>query len=479
MGVVWQAYDEQLERPAALKFLPEALAQDERAFEMLKKETQRCLDLTHPHIVRVHDLVREPQGAGAAIVMEYIAGRTWSALQAERPHRCFHASELRPWLGQLCEALTYAHEKGGVIHRDLKPGNVMITEKGDLKLMDFGISWRVAATQPGTLLEGVSGTPAYMSPQQLQGAPPTAADDIYSLGATIYELVTGAPPFAGSLPALMHQILTTEPMSPTAKRAAAGIAEPLPAPWETTILRCLSKEADHRPKSVRELWTKLSDIPNPDPPLEQTAARGRMLVTLMALLVISAAAWLFRTNNQPLEKERSSPALANTPAGALSTTSDEGSFPGQAGKIRVEISRAEYRIGEAIALSIDSAHDCFVWVLQLAADGSATQLLPNRFQPDHQIRAGEALRLPDPNRASQPYQLRTTPPAGDEEVVVFYATAPFDRLRGAADESRPNFPIWPRSALFQPDGRVGVTATDPTRGPVEVRQLKVRYRLTE
>ncbi len=140
MGVVWRAHDQRLEREVALKFLPELVVRDKLAIADLKRETNRCLQITHPYIVRVHDFVEDPAQGVAAIAMEFVDGDNLSNLRAGREHRCFEVEELRPWVRQLCAALDYAHGRARVVHRDLKPANLMVNEAGELKVTDFGIA---------------------------------------------------------------------------------------------------------------------------------------------------------------------------------------------------------------------------------------------------------------------------------------------------------------------------------------------------
>src|SRR5216117_35015 len=120
MGIVWLAHDEELERDVALKFLPDLMIQDPALLDQLKRETKRCLELTHPHIVRIHDFVHDERSG--CISMEYVNGETLSNLRAGKEHEVFESHEIAGWVGQLCEALDYAHNRARVIHRDLKPG---------------------------------------------------------------------------------------------------------------------------------------------------------------------------------------------------------------------------------------------------------------------------------------------------------------------------------------------------------------------
>jgi len=196
MGVVWKAHDSELDRTIALKFLPEAVASDAEAIRDLKRETKRSLELTHPNIVRVYDFILDH--GKAAIAMEFVDGQSLAQRKVDAPGGCLGASELAPLVAQLCSALDYAHGKANVVHRDLKPANLLITSQGDLKVADFGIA-RCLTESKTRLTTGAvsatSGTLTYVSPQQVAGDKPTAADDIYSLGATLYELLTGKPPF--------------------------------------------------------------------------------------------------------------------------------------------------------------------------------------------------------------------------------------------------------------------------------------------
>jgi len=138
MGVVWLAGDTTLDRQVALKFLPEIVRLDESSFEELKSETKRCLELTHPNIIRIYDIVHDARSA--AIAMEYVSGKSLAALRLKRPKGIFEVEETGRILGQLVDALRYAHEEVEVVHRDLKPGNVLMSESGTVKLADFGIS---------------------------------------------------------------------------------------------------------------------------------------------------------------------------------------------------------------------------------------------------------------------------------------------------------------------------------------------------
>jgi hypothetical protein len=256
MAVVWLARDEDLGRRVALKFLSEITAHDAVAVRDLRRETRKSLELTHPHIVRVYDFFQA--GDLAAISMEYVEGKTLSELRLEQPEEVFTPEVLLPWLSQLCAALDYAHGQAGVVHRDLKPSNLMIDAKGNLKITDFGISASLSDSRSRVSNVGSSGTPAYMSPQQLLGQTPTAADDLYALGVTLYELLTGKPPFhSGDLTLQIREVVPPPMSERLAQLEVPGAA--IPESWENAVAACLAKESEDRPASAEEVLGMMKD----------------------------------------------------------------------------------------------------------------------------------------------------------------------------------------------------------------------------
>lgn len=255
MGIVWRALDEQLERDVALKFLPEMVTFDEQAVGDLKRETKKSQELRHHHIVQVYDFVSDKRSA--CIAMEYVDGPTLSALKARKERSCLEIDEIREWVEQLCEALAYAHQRAHVVHRDLKPANLMIDSKNELKVTDFGIARSVSdSASMLTLGRGTSGTLVYMSPQQLGGQRASHLDDIYSVGASIYELLTSKPPFYSG--DVTDQIKSAMPISMKHRREDLEIAgSPLPKQWEETVAACLAKDPVLRPQSAGELAKRL------------------------------------------------------------------------------------------------------------------------------------------------------------------------------------------------------------------------------
>jgi hypothetical protein len=255
MGVVWLAHDERLERDVALKFLPEAVHFDAGALDDLKRETRRCLDLTHPNIIRIYDFVKDQQAA--AISMEYVDGKTLAALRVEKENRVFEVEEIRDWMAQACQALFYAHEDVKVVHRDLKPANLMLTSRGQVKIADFGIARSVSDSMTQvTMRKATSGTLVYMSPQQMNGDVSRVTDDVYALGATIYEFLTSKPPFySGDIP---FQVRQSIPRKMSERREELGIAgQEIPKEWEDAVAACLEKAPNQRPQDMLELAERL------------------------------------------------------------------------------------------------------------------------------------------------------------------------------------------------------------------------------
>lgn len=273
MGVVWLAKDERLGREVALKFAPEAVRFDEVAVDELKEETRKGLNLAHPHIVKVYDFLVDEEHA--AISMEFIDGENLGALRTRQPGKIFEPRQIAHWVGQFLEALDYAHRVARVIHRDLKPANLMIDREGHLRVTDFGIARSISDAMSRATMGGNStGTLAYMSPQQADGKKPHISDDIYAFGSTIYELLTGKPPFfSGNIAAQLH----SDPVVPiTERRAEFGItsSEPIPVEWEHTILACLEKSPENRPPNAQAIRQRLGlapVAPSDVPPLPAVA----------------------------------------------------------------------------------------------------------------------------------------------------------------------------------------------------------------
>jgi hypothetical protein len=255
MGVVWLADDEKLREQVALKFLPAAIRMDETAFNELLGETRSGRKLSHTNIVRIHDFVSDDRHA--AISMEYIDGPTLAGVRAGHAGKVLEVAELAPLVQQLCDGLTYAHTKAKIIHHDLKPANLMVTPDQVLKITDFGIAKSLEASANRLTLPRAGGLSlAYASPQQVLGTPHAVGDDIYSMGATIYELLAGTPPFyTGDI---TRQVETVVPPPMAKRREESGLTGgAIPGHWEETIAACLAKDPARRPQSVEEVARRL------------------------------------------------------------------------------------------------------------------------------------------------------------------------------------------------------------------------------
>ena len=256
MGVVWLARDEELDRRVALKVLPETLVHDSASLDSLRRETKIGLDLVHPNIVRIYDFHNDV--FAAAISMEYVDGGNLSDLRIKREHQVLSVADLSKWINPLLDALEYAHSLPRIVHRDLKPRNLMLNTRGELRIADFGISRSISDSI--TLLTknlDSSGSPPYISPQQWDGQRATPLDDIYSLGATLYELLTSKPPLLGVVDWQQVHHKVAPPM--WQRRIDLGIKAPdtIPTEWEETIAACLAKNPKDRPQRAGELKARL------------------------------------------------------------------------------------------------------------------------------------------------------------------------------------------------------------------------------
>lgn len=259
MGVVWRARDESLEQDVAIKMLPEIVANDPASVRELKRETSRNQQLSHPHILRVFDFVEA--GALCGITMEVAEGGTLTQRRLDQPGEHFEVADIREWVRQLCDALDHAHRRAKVVHRDLKPANLMLTASGELKVTDFGIAASLSESVTRVSKQGSSsGTPLYMSPQQMMGDKPAVTDDLYSLGATLFELLTGKPPFFSGNVILQVQNKTA-PSVAERRRDLEIKGAPIQPEWEETIAACLAKDPKDRPQTAREVWDRLAAAP--------------------------------------------------------------------------------------------------------------------------------------------------------------------------------------------------------------------------
>ena len=236
MGEVFRGVDTVLDRTVAIKILLPQFARDVSFVDRFRREAQAAARMNHPNIVGIYDSGAD--GETQFIVMEFIEGRTLEDfMSAGGRFTTVHAVEVAE---KICDALAYAHI-AGVIHRDIKPANVMVTRNGEVKVMDFGIARIVAGPQTAPQTSAVLGTAAYISPEQAQGQPVDGRSDIYSLGAVLYEMLTGQPPFTGDSPvAVAYKQVNESPVLPsTANREVSPLLD-------AVLMRALAKNPANR-----------------------------------------------------------------------------------------------------------------------------------------------------------------------------------------------------------------------------------------
>ena len=251
MADVRKGVDNRLGRTVAIKRLRVDLASDSTFQARFRREAQSAASLNHPTIVSVYDTGEEPDPNGSGvtipyIVMEYVAGKTLRDLIREgrkiMPERALEITS------GVLEALDYSH-RAGIVHRDIKPGNVMLTPQGQVKVMDFGIARAVADTSSTmTQTAAVIGTAQYLSPEQARGETVDARSDLYSTGCLLYELLVGRPPFVGESPvSVAYQHVREEPAPPS------SFDPDIPPEVDAVVLKALAKNREHRYQSASEM----------------------------------------------------------------------------------------------------------------------------------------------------------------------------------------------------------------------------------
>ncbi|MER6397488.1 protein kinase [Kitasatospora sp. NPDC001603] len=236
MATVWRGVDHVLGRQVAVKVLNGGLADDPRFAERFSREAQHAAMLVHPRIVMVFDSGVD-QGS-PYIVMELVHGLSLATLLAQQPG--LPVERAVGIAAAVCEALEVAHG-AGLVHRDIKPGNIMITNDGGVKVVDFGIA-RAGSSSNLTQAAMVLGTAAYLSPEQATAAELDGRTDLYAVGCVLTEMLTGAPPFTAETPvAIAFKHVTEQPLAPSARRAG------VPAALDAAVLRLLAKDPADRP----------------------------------------------------------------------------------------------------------------------------------------------------------------------------------------------------------------------------------------
>ena len=305
MAVVFLAHDISLDRKVAIKVMaPALMLMDSGIQARFKREARTAASLSHPNIIPVY-AVKDSQDI-VYFIMKYVSGRSLESVIKEIGP--FPVPMVQTILSQVGSALGYAH-RNGVVHRDMKPGNIMLDEEGWVVVMDFGIA-KVAQAEALTMTGGVVGTPSYMSPEQCAGREVEGASDQYSLGVVAYEMITGRQPFAGgTMMNLMYDHCNTPPPS------IADIRPDCPPELASAVMRMLDKEPENRWPSVEDAVAAIGTVTD--------SQSGTVRVQMLTLAQAGSAAELlekFRTPGSPIPPSAaaspppsSSPAVAKRP----------------------------------------------------------------------------------------------------------------------------------------------------------------------
>ena len=261
MSEVHLARDVRLHRDVAVKVLRADLARDPSFYLRFRREAQNAAALNHPSIVAVYDTgeAETPSGPLPYIVMEYVDGVTLrDIVHTDGPLPPRRAIEI---IADACQALNFSHQNG-IIHRDVKPANIMITSTNAVKVMDFGIARAIADSGNSvTQTAAVIGTAQYLSPEQARGESVDARSDVYSLGCVLYEILTGEPPFTGDSPvAVAYQHVREDPVPPSQRH------EGISADLDAVVLKALAKNPDNRYQTAAEMRADLVRVHNGEPP---------------------------------------------------------------------------------------------------------------------------------------------------------------------------------------------------------------------
>jgi serine/threonine protein kinase len=299
-----KARDTIIGRTVALKSFLQGFGKNSE--EQFLREAQTIGRLSHSSIAQLYDVNTDPGGA-AFLVMEYVSGTNLEQLLAKSPVP-FAAAAV--WAADLASALAYAH-RAGIIHGDVKPGNIRITEDGKVKLVDFGVA-RFASQVSGS--DRVLGTPAYLSPEQIEGKKQDGRSDLFSLGIVLYEMLTGVRPFGGnSLGDTCAQILTANPIPPSRHNSA------IPSAFDRILARCLAKNPDDRYQSGNDLARALYLVArcgnrlSPQPKRAywfQRPAHPRDLWAIASLVLLIASAVIATGSLRDWFQVRSTPMAA-------------------------------------------------------------------------------------------------------------------------------------------------------------------------
>jgi serine/threonine-protein kinase len=291
MSRVYLASDTHDQRPVVLKFPSDDLIADLSAYERYKREAEIGRRIKHHHVV--HLINPGEYHSGEYLVMEYIHGRTLRELLEERKDQPLPVSEALCMILQVCDALVFCHERG-IFHRDIKPENILVQDDGNVKIIDFGIA-RLEGARRVTWqgLTCMTGTPDYMSPEQLKGERGAAASDMYAVGILLYEMLSGRTPFDGeNVFAVMNQHITTDPPS------ILHFNQSLSPELATVVMKAIRRDPKKRFQSLQEMQHALQnlhevqpvsyepDAPHPHYVRQQVVMATWIIIAIFAMIIL-------------------------------------------------------------------------------------------------------------------------------------------------------------------------------------------------
>jgi serine/threonine protein kinase/dipeptidyl aminopeptidase/acylaminoacyl peptidase len=369
MGVVYKARDTHLDRFVAIKVLPPQRVADPERKRRFVQEAKAASALNHPNIITIHDITSE--GGIDFMVMEFVPGK---ALDQLIPRKGLRLNEALKYAVEIADALAAAHA-AGIVHRDVKPSNLMVTEKGHVKVLDFGLAKLTETTalgedeptrtlKPATEEGAILGTVAYMSPEQAQGRAVDARSDIFSFGSLLYEMVTGRRPFHGDTKiSALAAIIKQEP-------APLGVG--IPYDLEKLISRCLRKQPERRFQHVDDVKIALQELKEESDSGELAGpavspARTRRatyaLIAALAVLAVAVGAWYYLRRPAPTEAAlsvaplTSYPGLESQPAFSPDGNDVAFTWNGAEGGQNFDIYRKLIGPGQPLRLTTDPASD--------------------------------------------------------------------------------------------------------------------------
>lgn len=472
MGEVWEATDQVLGRIVAIKLLSPALADQAGFAQRFREEARNTAALSHPNIAAVYDY-GEDEGA-SWLVMELVRGEPLSAIIAE--HGTLSAERTISITAQAAHALQAAHERG-VIHRDVKPANIMVKPSGEVKLTDFGIS-RATDAVPITRTGEVMGTAQYISPEQATGQPVSPASDIYALGCVAYEMLTGRRPFDEGSPVATAMAHVTTPAPP--------LPDTVPPSLAAVIMSCLAKAPSDRPRSARALADNLRGAPtsgfpvtapiatterlsphtqvapvgaSASPPPRREVAREpesnhSALAWLLPLLLVLLVGGFLLVNS--LRGSDNTPAPSPTPSHSVSTQSESPSEP-------VEQTESESPVEQSIQVSAGD-------YIGLTYDDAAARLRRLGLEVRRVDRAddapqGQVLALTPSGSVTPGSTITLTVSTGPEEEPA--PEQPQEPAQPAPQSEEPSTPAPEQPPAEEPDApKAPATAAEGIRGPV-------------